>query len=140
MQNIIVFYGGKSVEHDISILTALQVMKNLDLKKYKIFPIYISENNDWFILDNYLDLNIYAERQYKGKKIVNGFFDKYLINKTKFGFKKNQKIDIAINCMHGLNGEDGTLSGLLELNNFPYVGSGIIASGIGMDKVLQKDI
>ena len=140
MKNLAIFYGGKSAEHDISILTAIQVMKNLDVKKYKLFPIYINQNNEWSILEDYLNLNIYANKNFKGKKIVNGFFEKNIIYKSKFGFKKLECIDIAINCMHGLNGEDGTLSGLLELNNIPYVGSGVIASGIGMDKVLQKDI
>ena len=140
MKNLAIFYGGKSAEQDISILTALGVIKNLNLKKYKLFPIYVSENNEWSILEHFDDLNIYTNKKFVGKKIVNGFFDKCLIYKTKFGFKKLDKIDIAINCMHGLNGEDGSLSGLLELNNIPYVGSGIVASGIGMDKVLQKDI
>lgn len=140
MKNLAIFYGGKSAEHDISIITAIQVMKNLDIKKYKIFPIYISNENTWHMLDNYLDINIYAKKEFKGKHIASGFIDGCIIVKTIFGYKKTDKIDVAINCVHGLNGEDGTLSGLLELNNISYVGSGVCSSAIGMDKVFQKDI
>ncbi len=140
MKNLAIFYGGKSVEHDISIITAIQVMNNLDKRKYNIVPIYVDENNAWHIIRDHLNMNIYAEKNLKGKRLVSGFFNCWLICKGKFGFKRYKKIDVAINCMHGLNGEDGTLSGLLELSNIPYVGSGVVSSGVGMDKVLQKDI
>lgn len=140
MKNLAIFYGGKSVEHDISIITAIQVMNNLDKTKYNIIPIYISEFNNWYILDDYLNLNNYSNKNYKGIKLVTGFFDGYVLRKNHFGFKKYKKIDIAINCCHGLNGEDGTLSGLFELGNIPYVGSSVVASSVGMDKVLMKDV
>lgn len=140
MLNLAIFYGGKSVEHDISIITAIQVMKNLDKDKYNITPIYVDENNNWSVLDNYLDMNIYANKKYKGIMLACGMDKGYLIKKSVVGYKKYRKIDVAINCMHGLNGEDGTLAGLLELNNIAYVGSGVLASSIGMDKVIQKDV
>ena len=140
MKNLAIFYGGKSAEHDISIITAIQVMNNLDKKKYKILPIYINKIGSWWLVKNYRNMNIYTKNKKAGKKIANGFFNKNIIVSSIFGIKKYKKIDIAINCMHGLNGEDGTLAGLLELANIPYVGSGVVASGIGMDKVLQKDV
>lgn len=140
MLNLAIFYGGKSVEHDISIITAIQVMKNLDKDKYNITPIYVDENNNWCVLDNYLDMNIYANKKYKSISLVCGMDRGYLIKRGMVGYKRYKKIDVAINCMHGLNGEDGTLAGLLELNNIAYVGSGVLASSIGMDKVIQKDV
>ncbi len=140
MLNLAIFYGGKSVEHDISIITAIQVMKNLDKDKYNITPIYIDENNNWYVLEDYLDVNIYANKECKGISLVCGMDRGYLVKKSLIGYKKYKKVDVAINCMHGLNGEDGTLAGLLELNNIAYVGSGVLASSIGMDKVIQKDV
>lgn len=139
MKNLAIFYGGKSPEHDISIITAISVMKNLDKNKYNIIPVYVSENNSWCVPKDFLNLNIYTSKT-KGKILINGFFDGNLIQKRIFGFSKYKTIDMAINCMHGQNGEDGTLAGLLELNNIPYVGSGVTASAVGMDKALQKDI
>lgn len=140
MKNLAIFYGGKSSEHDISIITALQVMNNLSKEKYNIVPIYIHNDNSWYILDDYKNLNNYANNILKGKKLANGLYNKYLLVKKHLHFVLYKKIDVAINCCHGLNGEDGTLSGLLELNNIPYVGSGVVASSLGMDKVIMKDV
>lgn len=140
MKNLAIFYGAKSSEHDISIITALQVMNNLNKEKYNIVPVYIHNDNSWYVLDDYKNLNNYANNILKGKKLVNGFYDKYLLVKKHLRFGLYKKIDVAINCCHGLNGEDGTLSGLLELNNIPYVGSGVVASAVGMDKVIMKDV
>ena len=140
MKNLAIFYGGKSAEHDISIITAISVIKNLDKKKYKIFPVYITKNQDWCLVEDATNLYKYATDNLKGKRMLCGFFEKCLVKKTKFGFKKIEKIDVCINCMHGLNGEDGTLSGLLEMADLAYVGSGVLASSIGMDKVVQKDL
>lgn len=139
MKNLAIFYGGKSPEHDISIITAISVMKNLDKEKYNLTPIFVTEDNSWIVPKDYLNLNIYTTKL-KGTILVSGFFDGSLIHKGVLGFKKFKHIDVAINCMHGQNGEDGTLSGLLELNNIPYVGSGVTASAVGMDKAIQKDI
>lgn len=140
MKNLAVFYGGKSAEHDISIITAMQVINNLDKSKYNVVPVYIKYDNSWHVLEDYKNMHIYAQEKQKGKALATGFFDGNLIFKSAFGFKKYAHIDIAINCCHGLNGEDGTLSGLLTLANIPYVGSNTLSSSIGMDKVIMKDV
>lgn len=140
MKNLAIFYGGKSAEHDISIITALQVMNNIDTKKYNIVPVYIHSDNSWHILDSYTEIYIYTQNKLKGKQLSTGFFDGYLLEKKRFGFKKYKKIDVAINCCHGLNGEDGSLSGLIQLSNIPLVGSNVVASAVGMDKVIMKDV
>lgn len=139
MKKLAIFYGGKSAEHDISIITAIQVLNNLNQKKYEIIPIYINRDNSWQIVDNPTNIDSYIKGKIKGKLLVTGFYKKCLIVKKSFGLKQYKKIDVAINCCHGLNGEDGTLSGVLELNNIPYVGSGVLASSVGMDKVVMKD-
>jgi len=139
MENLAIFFGGKSSEHDISIITAIQVMNNVDIRKYNLVPVYIDEDNAWHYVDEYSKIDNYINKIYK-KNLVTGFFDKCLIKKTRYGFKKFKKIDIAINCCHGLNGEDGTLAGVFELNNIPFVGSGVLPSAIGMDKAIMKDV
>lgn len=140
MKNLAIFYGGKSAEHDISILTAIGVMQSLNKEKYNIVPIYVTKNNRWLVLKNYLDVNTYTKNFKRRETLVGGFFNGFLLKKGLFGFKRFKKIDVAINCMHGLNGEDGSLAGLLQLNEIVCVGSGVVASAVGMDKVLQKDI
>lgn len=140
MKNLAVFYGGKSAEHDISIITAMQVINNLDKTKYNIVPVYIDYDNSWQVIKDYKNMNIYAQEDKKGKMLATGFFNSFLLKKSLFGFKKYCRIDVAINCCHGLNGEDGTLAGLLTLNNIPFVGSNVLASAVGMDKVIMKDV
>ena len=140
MQNLAVFYGGKSAEHDISIITALQVINNLNKTKYNIIPVYISYDNSWLVMEDYQNISMYSQEKAKHTKLATGFFEGWLLKKSTFGFKKFAHIDIAINCCHGLNGEDGTLSGLLTLGNIPYVGSNTLASSVGMDKVIMKDV
>lgn len=140
MLNLAIFYGGKSVEHDISIITAIQVMRAIDTKKYKIYPIYIRRDNSWVIPNDHLNINNYAENKISGTDIISGFFNKAIIKKSFLGYRKFAHIDCAINCCHGLNGEDGTLSGILELAQIPYVGSGVMPSAVGMDKAIMKDV
>ena len=139
MKNLAIFYGGKSVEHDISIITALQVMNNIDTTKYTILPIYIAKDGKWIYIKDYKNMNNYTGESINKNDIV-GIIDSYIIKQSKFGLKRLKKIDVAINCMHGTNGEDGSLSGVLEMYNIPYVGSSVLASSVGMDKVIQKDV
>ncbi|MBE7082429.1 MAG: D-alanine--D-alanine ligase [Clostridiales bacterium] len=141
METLAIFYGGKSAEHDISIITAQQVMAVLDKTKYKIVPIYIDKNNNWHVVKDYENMNIYANQNFKSIKLATGFKDKWIIKKKSIGGYKNfERIDFCINCCHGLNGEDGTLSGIFELANMPYLGSSVLASSVGMDKVIMKDV
>jgi D-alanine-D-alanine ligase len=141
MKNILLFFGGKSAEHDISIITALQVKANLDKEKYRVYPIYITPQNKWFL----------AEKQTQPKEFIE--FDEktasrvYLKNGENTLFKQGKLKDkplcvvfSAIIACHGLNGEDGTLSGQLELCGVPYTASGVASSAICMDKVLMKQI
>ncbi len=138
MQNILVFYGGKSVEHDISVITAIQTLKNINKEKYNIFPIYQTKNNNFVILKHYLNPKTYT-KQIKQFKKVDFLFGQ---SKIKIGkiFKKTYKIDCAINCLHGINGEDGTLSALMNLCDIPLSSSSILGSSVCMDKIIMKDV
>ena len=105
-----VIYGGVSTEHDVSIMSAKSVIENLDKEKYEIHEIYINEYGKWFEND---------------EEIYN------LIWKLK-------ELDVVFPVLHGLGGEDGTIQGMLEMLKVPYVGCGVLASSVGMDKVYTK--
>lgn len=139
MLNTIVFFGGKSAEHDISIITGLQVLENIDKSLYNVIPIYINRNGtmlygkDLNIIDTFKNFD---EKKYKKVVFLPNDYNLYI--KTTFGLKKIFDVDAAIICCHGLNGEDGTLQGLLELSNIPYTSSGVLASSVSMDKIIMK--
>lgn len=145
-KTIAVFFGGKSTEHDISIITALSsVIKPLELtKKFTVIPVYIAKDGSWFSDEKLKDIAVY-----RGKKIdelcaklkpVSAVFDGGLVLR-KSGLKnKDVRIDIAFPALHGLNGEDGSLMGLLRMAGIPFVGSDMPASVIAMDKVLAKQV
>ncbi len=136
-----IIFGGKSTEHDISILTALQVMSAVNKEKYNLFPIYITNDGKWFFGDNLLDTKFYLNFDKKTLKEVSILPNsKYLFVKKFNKYKQFAKIDCAIISCHGKNGEDGTIQGLLELGGIPYSSSGVDGSAIGLDKSLMKQI
>lgn len=145
-ENVAVIFGGKSTEHDISIITGLQVFANIDREKYNIFPVYIYRNGEMFIGDKLGKVETFANFDIKDKNIKKVAFkigSNYLFtskNSIREKFKPYIKIDCAVICCHGMNGEDGTLQGVLELSNIPYTSSGVMSSAISMDKIIMKDI
>ncbi len=119
-------FGGMSTENEVSVMSANSILKNLDKDKYEIFPIYISKDGVWF---EYLNLdNIEIDKNLSNTKELNNIV-KYL-----------QNLDIIFPVLHGLYGEDGTIQGLFKLLKKPYVGCGVLASSVGMDKAYTKII
>ena len=135
MKKIGIIYGGKSVEHDISVITALQTISNLS-KKYKCIPIYIDGNGSWWSGDNLKNIGIYSDfdKKVKHRKQVCVDFNNHLF----IIGRKKVKVECCVICNHGLNGEDGTLSGVFELADIPYSCSGVLSSALSMDKVVTK--
>lgn len=142
-----VFFGGRSVEHEVSVITAIQAIENMDKTKYEVIPIYISKNNKMYCgkfvgrIDSYKNI----------EKLINKSFQVSLIQrenrtciiKCDRKFYENSiydYIDIAFPIVHGTNVEDGTIQGYLKMFNIPYVGSDIISSSCGMDKYIFKCI
>lgn len=105
---VAVLFGGRSGEHEVSLVSARSVIKALNPKKYEVIPIKISKTGGWP----------------NGVNLVNG----------------KPKIDVVFPVLHGPFGEDGTIQGLLEVANIPYVGCGVLASSAGMDKLMSKII
>ena len=143
--NLGVVFGGKSVEHEVSIITGLQIIANADKEKYNIIPVYIDKEGKWFTGQALLDINSFKDIPALKKKISEEYLhpgsNSSLIPTSPLSFVKQKiKIDVVFPAIHGTFGEDGTLQGFLEMANVPYVGSGVTGSALGMDKILQKDV
>lgn len=134
-------YGGKSAEHKVSLQTALAVIKALDHSKYDIHPIYISEQGEW-IRGSQLTGPVEDVKRLVLKEEGTPISPVSLNSELFPAQQKEQSetIDVIFPLLHGPNGEDGTVQGLLELVNIPYVGNGVLASAAGMDKVIMKNI
>ena len=145
--NIAIIFGGKSPEHEISIISANQAMHALNKDKYNLIPIYISKSqkfytgNDLLNLKNYSNLSV-LESKLTNINIVRIDNKTYInsVNKSLFNKGINEVIDIAIPVMHGLNGEDGNLAGYLNMLNIPFAGCDTTSAAVGQDKVIQKCI
>ncbi len=140
-----VFFGGKSVEHEVSIISALQVIENLDREKYDIVPIYISKDNRFYTSELLTRVEEYKDLD-EVKRLSNEVYFTHegtslIVNLKRGIFKKVlAKIDIAFPVVHGLNVEDGTLEGFLEMYNIPYVGCDVCSSAVGMNKIIFKKV
>ena len=126
-----VIFGGISSEHDVSRISGTSVISNLDKEKYKIIPIYIDKRGNWYLYQKKVEeikvLSIEEDISKHLKRIEN--VEEVL-----------KSLDIAFPVLHGLGGEDGSIQGMFELFGIPYVGCGILASSLGMDKTYTKII
>jgi len=144
-KTVLVMFGGKSVEHEVSIMTACQAMKNFDVKKYRIIPVYIDKIGIWWTgkplekIENF-KRDITKMSQVRKCGLLRSNVEEYFLKIKYQLFDKKEKFDIAFPIFHGINGEDGTIQGMLEILNIPYVGGDVYSSAIGMDKVAQKII
>ncbi len=148
--NVAVFFGGRSVEHEISVISALQAINAFDENKYNIVPIYISKQGRWYTgqnlldLKNYKDLNkLIADADEVFMRPEFGDFNLYKAQASGLFAKKNPvvaELHVAIPVLHGTNCEDGTFEGLLETIGIPFAGCNTLASANGMDKITMKMI
>ena len=142
-----VIFGGKTVEHEISIITANQAINSLNKEKYEIIPIYISKKGQLFTGDSLFELSEYRDMDALENKCTeiclsnNGKnVDLIKVKAKGFSSKVLTSIDIAFPIMHGTNGEDGSIQGFLEILGIPYVGPDVLSSSIGMDKIMMRRI
>lgn len=131
-------YGGKSGEHEVSLQTAFAVSKAFDYDKYEIIPFYITKQGTWKVGQTMTA----PFRALDQLELANGADDTGAAVQMLFqGLTSGERtIDIAFPLLHGTNGEDGTIQGLFEMANLPYVGAGVLASAAGMDKVIMKKL
>src|SRR3989344_1966986 len=145
-KNIAVFFGGRSTEHDVSIITAhTPVIESLlAAQQYEVWPVYIGKDGSWYSDQRMNDLAYFKrdgwESDLAHHKKVQILFDNGLTLVWPGFLPKNVRVDIAFPAMHGTYGEDGSLMGLLRMANVPFVGCDLFASAVAMDKVLTKQI
>lgn len=146
-----VIFGGRSGEHEISIRSATTVIEQINKEKYEVIPIAITKDGNW--LNPFEAINLLPAETQKLLKVENRNFPNESIafigdtnykGLTKIGSKKNGQqvlpLDVVFPVLHGTFGEDGTIQGLFEMAGIPYVGSGVLASACGMDKVVMKTL
>lgn len=137
MVNLVVFFGGESCEHDVSIITGLQFINKVNEYLYNVIPIYIDKNGNWLIGKNLKDLDNYPDNLGRTCKV--GIFDGdkslYKISRS-HKVKKICDIDEAVICLHGVCGEDGIISAMLESSKIPYINSSVMPSAVCMDKIV----
>ena len=139
-----VIFGGESVEHEVSIISAVQAMNKLDREKYEIIPIYITKDREWYTGESLKDIDVYQDlellKRYN-KNVVLYAKDGKFVLQTKGFFKRIVKeVDMIFPIVHGTNVEDGTLQGYLKSIGVPFVGCDVTASAVSQDKVIQKQI
>lgn len=147
--NVAIFFGGRSVEHEISVISALQAINAFDADKYNVIPVYISKQGRWYTGPNLLELKNYknldklvSEAEEVFMRPEYGDYNLYKRNTGLFS-KKNpivSELHVAIPVLHGTNGEDGIFEGLLETIGIPFAGCNTLASANGMDKITMKMI
>lgn len=147
--NVAVFFGGRSVEHEISVISALQAINAFNKEKYNIIPIYISKQGRWYTGENLLNIRNYrdlAKLTQEAEEVFMrpefGDYNLYKVNMGRFS-KKNPvvaELHVAIPVLHGTNGEDGIFEGVLETIGIPFAGCNTLSSANGMDKITMKMI
>lgn len=140
-----VIFGGESVEHEVSIISAVQAMNNLDKEKYDIIPIYISKDKIWYTGKMLMEIDVYRDfndlKKYAKKVTLTKTEDGFFLMKTNGLFnKKVEELDIVFPIVHGKGVEDGSLAGFLETVGIPYVGSSMLGASLGQDKVVMKQV
>lgn len=140
-----VIYGGETVEHEVSVISALQAMNNLNEDKYDIVPIYISKDRIWYTGHMLRDIEFYKEfedeKKYATKVMLYKKGKTFLLQRTTGIFRKDiADLDVILPVVHGNNVEDGSLAGLLDSIGIPYVGSHVLGGALGQDKVVMKQV
>ncbi len=139
MKTIAVFFGGKSPEHDISVITGVLTLNSLRKADYEVLPVFIDKKGEWFTGETLFDLDNYKNLDYKAlKRVTLLASDNALYYLKKGKLKRIVSISSAINCCHGGDGENGNLGGLIELSNIALCSPSALSSALFMDKVKTK--
>lgn len=145
--NIAVFFGCRSVEHEVSIISAVQAMRAANREKYDLIPVYVTKSGamfsspEMFEIESFRDIEklLKTAEEVTFLKRENGVF-MHPLNKKAFKKQKDTRIDLAFPIVHGTNCEDGTIAGYFEFLGLPYISCDIISAAVGMDKAVFKDV
>lgn len=139
-----VIFGGESVEHEVSIISAIQAMNKMNQDKYDIIPIYITKDREWYTGDMLKDIEVYQDlsliKKYAHNVVLYCKKGRFVLQTKSFIKRVVNEIDIAFPIVHGTNVEDGVLQGYLQSIGIPFVGSNVYGSVVGQDKAYMKDV
>jgi len=140
-----VFFGGNSVEHEVSIITAVQAMENMDKNKYEVIPVYIDKNRVFYTGELLKDMETYKDfksyKKYLKKVTLVKRDDEYVLIAPDSLLKSTiNTIDVAFPIVHGKGVEDGSIAGFFDTLGIPYVGPSVLGAALGQDKVVQKQV
>lgn len=139
-----VIFGGTSVEHEISIISAVQAMASIDTNKYEIIPIYIGKDRTWYTGKMLMDIDIYKDfedlKRYATKVTLYKKGNSFCLQKLGLIKSVVTELDVVFPIVHGANVEDGTLAGYLDTVGIPYVGCHVLGAALGQDKVVMKQV
>lgn len=148
--HVAVIYGSRSCEHDVSVISAQQAIGALDAAKYQPVPVYIDREGGWYVGEKLRDMAFYQHFDPAQVERVLPMGEGGKLQLIKYpqerrallspGKKVLYQADVAMPVLHGMNGEDGTLQGMLELWGVPYTSSGVLGSSVGMDKIAMKQL
>ena len=139
-----VIFGGESVEHEVSIISAVQAMNKLDTEKYEIVPIYITKEGEWYTggvlreIETYKDMELL--KRYTKNVVLYKKDNRFVLQNKGIIKKFVNEVDIILPVVHGTNVEDGVLQGYLKTIGVPFVGSNVLAAAVAQDKVIQKQV
>ena len=147
--NLAVIFGSRTCEHDVSIISGLQAAHAADTSRYQVTPVYIGRDGAWYTGQALMDIAFYTHfdaskvtrvrPEAEGNRLALYKADHQSL--FRLGKAAPEALcDVVLPVMHGLNGEDGTLQGMLELWNIPYTSSGVLGSSVGMDKIAMKQL
>ncbi len=139
-----VIFGGESVEHEVSIISAIQAMNKMDSEKYEVIPIYITKEGEWYTGKSLKDIEVYQDldllKRYSKNVVLYHKKGKFVLQSKGFFKRTVEEIDMAFPIVHGTNVEDGVLQGYLKSIGIPFVGSDVSSAAIAQDKIFQKQI
>ena len=139
-----VIFGGESVEHEVSIISAIQAMNKMDSEKYEIIPIYITKDRQWYTGEMLKEIEVYSDlslvKRYAKNIVLYEDKGKFVLQSKGLFKRVVAEVDIVFPIVHGTNVEDGTLQGYLQSIGIPYVGSNVYASVVGQDKLYMKQV
>lgn len=151
-KRVAVVFGSRSVEHEVSIITAVQAMNSLDEERFEVVPLYVSKEGIWFTgealktMDVFRDLVSLPAKAHRVQLQPFAGKSTLVVQSPRKGFMgrgtdaEPLSVDVGLLCNHGTNGEDGTMQGMFELLGIPYTSAGVTGSALGMDKVFQKQL
>lgn len=139
-----VIFGGESVEHEVSIISAVQAMNKMDTEKYEIIPIYITKDRIWYTGGMLKEIEVYQDisllKRYAKEVVLYEKGGRFILQSKGFFKRQIAEIDIAFPIVHGTNVEDGVLQGYLQSIGIPFVGGDVYSSVVGQDKLFMKQI